>query len=348
MTKFVFGSFGNTIACWYIFFAKNNNNTSIKISRGQKSQTRKASQDNALKILASLLVADSLVCFLCLPLQAFRMFRYQWTLHCNLEAVAFYLTITTVWTSSMTICFIAFDRVILLTKYQYYTSIMNKKTIKVFMVVCWTISAFGPASKFIPGGGGNKLFAPLNALNLLLPVIVLPVSCYRVVKTFKQSQSQVTSYENKQRPPNHLNQIAEGMENSTEETKCQTVFSTKPTISTMPTPTTTTSVIAQINTKSVEKVSKRCLLLISNFFCCTIIATSFMVLLIANEKFHFLSNNAEDLLTRFSFLGLTINSCINPVVYVMRDRNFKKTLMNAFCIMERKNQQSKPSRSTFS
>ena len=317
---FVLGSFGNAFACWHMFVVKNNK------QRITPRKPTKPSQEKALKILVSLIVADSMVCFLCLPLQALRMFHYTWTLSCSLEAVAFYLTIMSVWASSMTICFIAFDRLVLLTKYERYADIITERRIKIFMALCWTLSAIGPVCRFVPGSGGFKLFAPLNAVILLLPVVVLPISYYRIVRTFSQIQSK--NHGNQQQQQQQQQQTEENIQREDIET-CTTA-------TTAITTTTRTAKYAGRNSK-VEKVSRRCLLLIGNFFCCSITATVFMALLIMNEKSHFLSKYAEDLLTRFSFLGLTMNSCINPVIYVMRDKNFRNTLMAALCVGKKKN-----------
>ena len=36
------------------------------------------------------------------------------------------------------------------------------------------------------------------------------------------------------------------------------------------------------------------------------------------------------LITRFAFTGLTMNSCMNPVIFVMRDSKFKAALRQSF------------------
>ena len=284
---FVFGSVGNTLALWFMF-----------------AKRRKASsiQQKGLKILLSLIVADSIVCYVCLPLQAMRMLHHQWVLHCNFEAVAFYLTILTVWASSLTICGVAFDRLILLTKYQSYPDIVTDKRINIFTAICWSLSCLGPATKFFPGGGGNKLFAPLNAVNLILPIIVLPFVYCRIVGAFKKSKQNIANRQNMQQQQQQQQHTRRDGNSSV--------------------------------------VTRRCLILIGNFFFCSITATLFMVLLIANEKLQFMSSYTEDLMTRFSFLGLTMNSCINPIIYVLQHKEFKKFLLSRLCPLTRKNRKS--------
>ena len=306
----LFGGAGNLLTCWYMFIKKNKCHLS----------------------LASLLVADTVACLISLPIHSFRMFRQSWINSCHIEAVAFYVTIMAVWVSSLSICIIAFDRYTLLTKYQRYDQIMKKRNVKIVLAVVWLVSVVGPAFKFI---GGPQVFGPMNGAMLVVPVIFLPIFYYRIVKHVRKNDRTMKT---------HVPQLVINQKETS-----STSFSTS---SNNNTNTTTTNSSCNTDNKSTsgnnnnsnnnqsnatarrsreKKVMRRSTLLIGWFFLCSCTCTAFMVLLMMNRQRKFLSPFLVHLLSRFSYLGLVMNSCFNPVIYFLRDAKYRRTLKELFC-----------------
>lgn len=288
-----FGSFGNVIAWWYMLLRKT-----------EKKTSRKESYTKGLSILSSLLVADTIVCCVCLPIQTIRMFNYDLLVSCTFEAVSFYLIFLTVWGSSLSICVIAFERFVLITRFKKYDSIITFNRIKIILTVCWLIALVGPGAKFIPGGG-PKIFAPINAFMLALPVLVIPFFYYNIVKTVKSSEKKL------------LKGVAEAGCSRNEQRH---------------TSNNASSSLQQkkLHCKQAKKVSRKCLLLISNFFFCSITCFILMIIITINTRRKFMKMYTVHLMTRFAFTGLTMNSCMNPVIYVIRDSKFKAALRQSF------------------
>ena len=295
----LFGSFGNAIAWWYMFLRKN-----------EKKTTKKESHIKGLYILSSLLVADTIVCCVSLPIQAVRMFNFDLLVSCAYEAVTFYVNFVTVWASSLSICVIAFERFVQITRFKQYNNIITFSRIRIILTVCWLVALVGPAVKFICG---PKIFAPMNGSMLAFPVLVIPFFYYHIVKTVKTSERKLLqsvlaagcSTRNNQHSfhhtPRHIS---------------------KSNVSTLHQKT--------ICCKQAKKVSRKCSLLIINFFFCSITCFILMVIVSINTRKKFMKMYTVHLMTRFAFTGLTMNSCMNPVIYVMRDSKFKAALRQSF------------------
>ena len=299
----LFGGAGNLLTCWYMFFEK------------KKCQLS----------LASLLVADTIACLVSLPLHSFRMFRQSWINSCHLEAVAFYVTIIAVWASSLSICIIAFDRYTLLTKYQRYNVIMKKRNVIIVLALVWFVSTIGPAAKFI---GGPKLFGPIHGAMLVVPIILLPIFYYGIVKHVKRNDQTMKAH------------LPETVINRKITPSATSSFTSGP--SSNSNNTTTTNNNNNNNNSTVGrsremKVMRRSTLLIGWFFLCSCTCTAFMVLLILNRQRRFLSPFLVHLLSRFSYLGLVMNSCFNPVVYSLRDVKYRRILKQVLCCRGRDN-----------
>ena len=287
----LFGSFGNAIAWWYMF-----------LKRTEKRTHRKESYIKGLVLLSSLLVADTIVCCICLPMQAIRMFSFELILNCKFEVVAFHLNFLTVWASSLSICVIAFERFVVVTRFNQYSNIITFNRIKIILTTCWIISGVGPGAKLIPGGG-SKIFPPMNACMLALPLLILPFFYFKIVKTVKDSEKKLLQSDATGCSRHH---------NLEQHTNNKTSFQKK------------------LYSKKARKVSRKCTLLISNFFFCSITCFSLMIIVIINTRKNFMGMYTVDLITRFAFTGLTMNSCMNPVIYVMRDSKFKAFLKKSF------------------
>ena len=285
----LFGSFGNAIAWWYMFLRKNK----------KRRTTKKETHTKGLYILSSLLVADTIVCCVSLPIQAVRMLNFDLLVSCAYEAVAFYVNFVTVWASSLSICVIAFERFVLITRFKQYNNIITLRRIRIILPTCWIIVGAGPSSKLIPGGG-LKLFAPINGFMLLLPVLILPVFYYKIVKTVRQSERKVLRRE--------VTGYSRHNHHSNNESTLQ----------------------RKLYFEKARKVSRKCTILFSNFFFCSITCFILMVIVSINTRKKFMKMYTVHLMTRFAFTGLTMNSCMNPVIYVMRDSKFKAALRQSF------------------
>jgi len=266
MTMFVIGSVGNGLALWFTMTFKKRNRRS-----------------NIGKVMCSLIVSDAIVSFLCLPLQAARMFDYKILMNCLVDSITYHLTIMTVWSSSLTICFITFDRYVLLTKYTKYDDIITDKRTTIFITISWIYAGIGPITKQYY----FDLCSQLHAVNLVYPVVFLSIIYSFIVRSLRRNISPAKGL--KDDGNQQLQVISFDYENSRR-----------------------------------RKVARRATLLILTFVFCSATATTLMFTLALNKKLRFLNGYSLDLFTRFSFLGLTANSCMNPIIYVMRDSQFKK------------------------
>jgi len=268
LTMATIGCIGNVLALWYLKQMSKKNN--------KQRNNRKKIQ----RITCSLIVSDSIVCFVCLPLQSVTMFDYNLLLNCVVDGIAAHLTVTTVWSSSLAICFIAYDRFVLLTNYTAYNTIITNRKVVAFIAISWTYANVLPTIKYFY----FDMFVPVNAANLIYPVITLSVLYYLLVRSLRRGAH----------GPSH-NVLSLGAENARR-----------------------------------RKVVKRCTLLILTYVFCSITVIAFMFMLAVNKKMRLLTTYGVDLFTRFSFLGVTANSCMNPVIYVMRDPQFKIEIRKLF------------------
>ena len=286
----LFGSFGNAITWWYMFMRKT-----------AKRTFKKESYIKGLTILSSLLIADTIACCICLPMQAIWIFNYELLVSCTFGGASFYLCFLTVWASSLSICVIAFERFVLITRFQEYNHIITFDRIKIILTTCWLIALVGPGTKFIPGGGPT-IFAPINACMLALPILTIPFFYYYIVKTVNTTEKK-------------LLQALSASEHRSSHTAKNNASTLRQTTQ---------------YCRQVKKVSKKCSLLISNFFFCSITCFILTIIVTINTKKKFMETYTVHLITRFAFTGLTMNSCMNPVIFVMRDSKFKAALRQSF------------------
>ena len=281
----LFGGAGNLTTCWYMFLKKKSCQMTLK----------------------SLLIADTMACLVSLPLQSFRMFQFNWIADCHLEAVGFYITVIAVWASCLTICIIAFDRYTLLTKYKRYHIIMTKKRVKIMLALVWLVSVVGSCAKFVPGGG-PPVFRPINGAMLLIPVILLPIFYYGIVKHVHRSEKRMETHKKM---------------GSQHSVPSQFTINEKATGG-------TSSSSNQLQSKK-RKVARRSALLVGWFFICSCTCIALMALLMVNRKKRFLTPYSVHLLSKLSYLSLVMNSCLNPVIYFLRDAKYQRTLKELFC-----------------
>lgn len=248
------------------------------------------------KIVTSLVVSDAIVGYIIFPALALMILnsRHEESYVCIVQAVFLTFTPIAIGPSGSTIAFIAYDRCILLTKFSNYHSYITDKKIYIYLIVNWSI-AIACGALWLH----SFAYFTVALIWTWIPFTVLVICYLKIIRVVKSAEKELKAHKR----------------NSNNDA-CQ-----QP---------TRNAVAPSSKTKWKEiKVVRKVSVLIIAYICCMTPEYVQIILWI------FRSHMSIDYTyySHFFVIGIfcmSVNSCINPILYVLRDPVIHKCIKKMF------------------
>lgn len=247
------------------------------------------------KILTSLAVSDLLAGIIVGPITVWQLIAS--TENCTLDLVRVYLSTILIGASVFTLGIIAYDRHVLLTKLNDYNLHMTKRKFVCLVSAAWVIPSLVPILRmtFV------HAYLIIVCLIILSTFIILATSYYYITKAVTCKRK--TLLEQK-RTTLHID--AKG-----------------------------NSIEAEVTDDMLHlKLAHAVTLLISCYVVCFIPMVTWIVLDLINDFHPFMNITAHNLLYLFATLFLQVNSCLNPIIYILKNDKFMECLNVMICMKD--------------
>ena len=270
-------------------------------------QPSQRSRSNVL--LMALALSDMTVGFIQTPMIAIQMFSTFYRNDCVMDTVRAYFTILCCGSSVLTLSIVAIDRYILLTRFEKYHKIMTKRNTICMLLMAWIFPAFTPVIKF----AGSVIYVSTAMIIFYGPFIILAVSYFFIGKAVREKEKVVRELQKNQlrgsvRKQSNGSLNVHDVNNAINGNNKYVPNKTK--------------TISPQNLKLAKIVA----VLIFVYLCCITPLNLWMVFNIINDtNGRFVAKATMDHLYVFAMLGVSLNSCLNPVVYISRSRDFRQS-----------------------
>ena len=260
---------------------------------------------SSIKILSSLAVSDLLVGLVLSPATAWQVLDYTALRNCNADYVRRYFTVLLVGSSALTLALISYDRYILLTKLTNYNRYMTKRKIIIFLTFAWLFPALVPALQ-IKSAFGKHTYLSFVLICFFVPLVFLSVIYCYIVQAIKKKEMKLMNY-------------TQEFSVST-STDCGGEFKMK-----------------EVATKNQNRhdikqiaLAKAVAVLIVCYGVCITPISSWIIVNSFNVEYHFMNEKGHQTWYLVSMLMSQCNSCINPVIYFLKNPEFQKRVKTLF------------------
>ncbi|XP_066919872.1 trace amine-associated receptor 8b-like [Clytia hemisphaerica] len=278
------------------------------------------------KILISLAISDFLVGVIVFPMTAYQVLNYESLENCDVDFVRAFFSLMLQGSSCLTLAVISLDRYILMTKMKIYHRRSTKWLMVLLVLLSWVIPAVTPFLRFI----GSVPYLGVVITIFILPFIVLCSSYFLITSVVKKQEAAlkrhfVDSLKMK------LQQDEGGA--SSEGTKSasnppaedQTAHDNKR---------------QQKSQKTHLKLAKQVTFLLLAYFCCITPLLLWLILNLANILNPFISAFNIQNLYVVAMITVSWNSCINPIIYYVKNPEIRRGFRKMFGIKRVKNNDS--------
>ena len=262
-------------------------------------------------ILLSLAAADVLVALILGPITIIQVLDIELIENCLAHLIRGYFLVLLVGSSLFTLAVVSYDIYLLLTKLCNYNQYMTKRKATVLIVLSWLFPGLIPIAKHF----NMMAYVILRVTIYTLPLIALITFyflitkevcnreknlCHHGTNRFVASNDNSSSYDI---PTNQSNDI------TTAETtiRCERMTSRR-------------------QMKHL-KLAKSVTLLITCYFACIFPLNIWMILELAKVEY---SNLAHQIFYFSAVFLMQVNSCINPIIYYLKQREIKKGFHQIF------------------
>ena len=256
---------------------------------------------SSTKILTSLAVSDLLVGMILSPLTCWQVLSTSLR-DCNIDYIRRYFVVFLTGSSVLTLAMISYDRYTLLTKLTNYNKYITKRKVIAFFVFAWLVPAVIPVLQL-------KIFgtvAYLVAVTIIFfgPLLVLICSYYFILRVIHRQERTLRTYD--------LEVGAVSEDNINKGTSKNSFH----------------QIILTERKKRKERkqiaLAKSVTVLIICYTLCLMPSNAWMMFHLLNSKYKFLDWKVFHAWYIISTLATQLNSCINPVIYFLKNPEFRK------------------------
>lgn len=280
------------------------------------------------KILTSLAISDSLVGYILLPLFSWQLLNVDKLQDCLVDYSREYITTVFIGSSLFTLGVVSYDRYILLTKLTNYDVYMSKTKVIVLLTISWAFPAVAPLVRLF--GKGPFLYCVI--LITVGPLFVLTFTYWKIAKAIGKNDKKIKLQKDKMRK----NSI-EPRENSSNYELRSTEISEggdDPAAQHQQHKRTKTTLQKIIHTKRVKskhlKLAKTVTVLIVGYALCLLPSSIWSITDLLNDSYNFTGPYTIQNMYVFACFGGSLNSCINPIIYIFKQPGFKTSLKKLF------------------
>ncbi|XP_065671425.1 octopamine receptor beta-1R [Hydra vulgaris] len=258
-------------------------------------------------LLLSLSISDLLVGMILGPITLTQVLDISLLSNCTAHFIRGYVMVLLVGSSLLTLAMISYDRYLLLTKLSNYNQYMSKK--KGFSLIGF--SWFFPGLVPIVRTFSMTLYAVLRIINFTFPMIALGSFYFLLTKKVYKREIEFRQ-NNRICPRNDVIQL-------------NTIYSNEDSSAKLS--------VNNLNIKNLKKykhhvkVAKSATLLFTCYFAFIFPLNIWMILEFSNFEYHADSHRIFYLCAIFL---MQVNSCINPLIYYVKQRDIKKGFRQIF------------------
>lgn len=150
---------------------------------------REMKQTHSNLILKSLIISDALVGCISCPVHSYQLLTQSYLNNCNYERIRDFIGLSLASTSSLTVTMIALDRYLLLTKLNNYSKYMNKKKIKILLVIVWIFPPVASTLRY----ANFTLYRYVYVVAVISSTLVISISYFLVLKEIHRKRKRLQS-----------------------------------------------------------------------------------------------------------------------------------------------------------
>ena len=242
---------------------------------------------------ASLAVSDMLIGCLVFPLHVVQSIAPDRVNICHIEdARRSFLTIL-IFTSSLAVSTIAYDRYTMMTKLNNYNQFMTKRKVYILIAITWLTPCILVSLKYV----NANVYVLAVFIGTILPPFVLLFCYYVIIRVMKRSRRDVNAHVEGNEQPSSIGYI-ETMQSKNHE----------------------------------QRVTRKVTILILMYIACYLPGTTWFCITMFTLIFRVpvMSVQVSLYWYPFSTFIVLLNSCINPLVYIAKDPILKRTFLEMF------------------
>ena len=260
-------------------------------------------------ILLSLSVSDLLVGSILGPITITQVLDTQLLSNCTAHFIRGYILVLLVGSSLLTLAVVSYDRYLLLTKLSNYNRYMTKQKASLLIGFSWLFPGLIPIAKQF----NMMAYVTLRIFNCTLPLVALGTFYFLITKEVRRREAEFSHH--RENPHIFSNNIIP-------------INDTSGKISMSP-----ESGVVYLhdensrNNKKHVRLAKSVTFLISCYFTCIFPLNVWMILELAKVEYSIFAHQVFYLSAVFL---MQINSCINPIIYYLKQNDIKKGFRKIF------------------
>ena len=270
------------------------------------------------KILASLAISDVLVGSVLSPITAWQVLNSSSLSNCSADAVRRYFTVLLVGSSVLTLAVISYDRYILLTRLTNYHIHMTRNKIIGLLIFAWAFPGSVPLLQF----AGKYPYLSMVMLIFAGPLIVLVISYVLITTAVRAKENTLRSYASEKSGDDEPSVSYTSTTNVEHEIKDKSPAAVK------------------YHERSKERnhirLAKTVAILIMCYFLCLTPLNIWITLDLINASHPFIDKTPHQILYICAMITSQMNSCFNPVIYFLKNSEFKKGFRKLLKIIKKK------------
>jgi len=280
------------------------------------------------KILISLAVSDFLAGCVLFPIMAYQMLDASAKKNCPVDYAKTIFATLLSGSSVLNLIIVAIDRYILLTKYTSYDKLMRKRNILIFIAACWLIPAVIPVLRY------TNPIVYLTSLMLLFFAPIIIMAILYVILTLsihRHQQYMLNTTDTNGNGEMHMISSTDGYDSETLDDSIDESPSTPSKITSLkacdsPAIIVKSKMKAEHKRKKSHKqslkVAKSVAILLGFYLLCSTPFNIWLLLSMIKSK-RITPRILHNLYIFANFVG-TLNSGINPIIYISKQPKFRK------------------------
>ena len=246
-------------------------------------------------ILLSLAIADVLVGTILGPITVMQVLDVELSVNCTANFVRGYFLVLLVGSSLLTLAVVSYDRYLLLTKRSNYNQHMTMHKAAFLIGFSWLFPGLIPITKSV-----YMVYSILCMANYTLPLIALATFYFLITKEVRKRE----------------NELCHKIKSESTRQKYLTAE-----------PNVHCKVSASRKHVTHLRIAKSVMLLIACYFACIFPLNIWMFLELTKVEY---SKVSSEIFYLSSLFLMQVNSCINPVIYFSKQKEFKKGFKHLF------------------